>query len=269
MFWGRCVLVRSDLTVAAARTLIQGSRSGSFFLVTSMPNRIIRDGILSSERVDGLSLGAEVFYRRLLSVVDDYGRFTANLRLLRSSCYPLRFDHVTDRQIKGWLGECGESALVLPYTVNQKPYLEVQDFRQQVRAKCSKYPQPPTSAQQMPINCIADATQKISNAHLDEVVGVDEVVDVGVRPPAPAHHRFQPPTPAEVTAYALTLGYALDGHRFCDHYTAKGWVVGKSPMKNWQAAVRTWRQRDVAPVTTNKGLQALQRVNAEMTARGL
>ena len=67
----------------------------------------------------------------------------------------------------------------------------------------------------------------------------------------------------------LFRSYTLDGHRFCDHYTAKGWVVGKSPMKNWQAAVRTWRQRDVAPVTTNKGLQALQRVNAEMTARGL
>ncbi len=40
------------------------------------------------------------------------------------------------------------------------------------------------------------------------------------------------------------LGYALDGHRFCDHYATKGWFVGKSPMRDWRAAVRTWRGRD-------------------------
>jgi hypothetical protein len=31
---------------------------------------------------------------------------------------------------------------------------------------------------------------------------------------------------------------------FTDFYAAKGWLVGKSPMKDWRAAVRTWKQRD-------------------------
>src|SRR3990167_619934 len=56
--------------------------------------------------------------------------------------------------------------------------------------------------------------------------------------------KFVPPTPQEVATYADSLGYALDGRRFCDHYAAKGWVVGKAPMRDWQAAVRTWRGRD-------------------------
>ncbi len=48
-----------------------------------MPNRILREGILTSERVNLLSWEAEVFYRRLMSVVDDYGRFHAHPALLR------------------------------------------------------------------------------------------------------------------------------------------------------------------------------------------
>ena len=36
-----------------------------------MPTRILRDGILTSERVNLLDWEAEVFYRRLLSVGDD------------------------------------------------------------------------------------------------------------------------------------------------------------------------------------------------------
>lgn len=57
--------------------------------------------------------------------------------------------------------------------------------------------------------------------------------------------RFQKPTPDEVTAYAKTLRYDLDGQRFCDHYDSVGWKIGgKSPMKDWKAAVRTWLARD-------------------------
>lgn len=56
--------------------------------------------------------------------------------------------------------------------------------------------------------------------------------------------RFQKPTPQEVTEYAKTIGYDLNGSRFCDFYESKGWRVGNSPMKSWQAAVRTWKQKD-------------------------
>jgi hypothetical protein len=29
-----------------------------------------------------------------------------------------------------------------------------------------------------------------------------------------------------------------------DFYTAKGWMVGSGKMKDWQAAVRTWQNRE-------------------------
>lgn len=58
--------------------------------------------------------------------------------------------------------------------------------------------------------------------------------------------RFQQPTPQEVTEYAAEIGFALDGEAFCDFYISKGWKVGQTPMKNWQAAVRTWKRRMIA-----------------------
>jgi hypothetical protein len=51
---------------------------------------------------------------------------------------------------------------------------------------------------------------------------------------------FIHPTPAEVTAYAQLKHLPVNGEAFCDHYEANGWMVGKNPMKSWQAAVRTW-----------------------------
>ena len=40
----------------------------------SMPNRMIREELLTCEKVNELSFGAEIFYRRLMSVADDFGR---------------------------------------------------------------------------------------------------------------------------------------------------------------------------------------------------
>jgi hypothetical protein len=58
--------------------------------------------------------------------------------------------------------------------------------------------------------------------------------------------RFRPPTVEEVTAYIAERRSPVDPQRFVDFYTAKGWMVGKSKMKDWQASVRTW-ERDSSP----------------------
>jgi|GEM_PF-2973368 len=52
---------------------------------------------------------------------------------------------------------------------------------------------------------------------------------------------FAPPTPADVTEYAQSLGYPLDGADFCNSYEAKGWMIGKVKMKSWRHAVANWK----------------------------
>jgi hypothetical protein len=56
------------------------------------------------------------------------------------------------------------------------------------------------------------------------------------------NRRDIPPTPEQVTAYSASIGYPLDGQEFVDSYAAKGWLVGKTKMKDWQAAVRNWKR---------------------------
>lgn len=55
---------------------------------------------------------------------------------------------------------------------------------------------------------------------------------------------FAPPTLSEVADYISENQYPVDPSRFIDFYESKGWMVGKSKMKCWKAAVRTWSKRD-------------------------
>jgi len=130
-----------------------------------MPVRLLRDGILTSERIASLNWAEEVFYRRLMSVVDDYGRYFANPKLIRAACYPLQIDKVSDPDIEKWLTACVTAALVRVYSASdEKRYLEILDFGQQVRSK-SKYPEPSDST----------CKQLLSDAHPDEDVFGGEV----------------------------------------------------------------------------------------------
>lgn len=57
---------------------------------------------------------------------------------------------------------------------------------------------------------------------------------------------FTPPTVDEVRAYCRERGNAIDAEKFVDHYKANGWMVGKSHMEDWKAAVRNWARSEGA-----------------------
>lgn len=73
--------------------------------------------------------------------------------------------------------------------------------------------------------------------------------------PITASTRFKKPTVQEVKAYCHERGNNIDPIKFVNHYEAKGWMIGKTPMKDWKAAVRTWEQRDETPKTEQAGEQ--------------
>lgn len=53
--------------------------------------------------------------------------------------------------------------------------------------------------------------------------------------------RFKAPTMDEAKEYFAEKGGSdIDAERFIDHFTANGWKVGKTPMKDWKAAARNW-----------------------------
>lgn len=136
-----------------------------------MPNRYVREGILSSHRVNALSLGAEVFYRRLMSVADDHGRYHGSVVTLRGACFPLNPEKISEKEISKWLTELikGDNPLVKMYSIDGATYLEIQNFGQTTRSK-SKFPNPPwhniciTNAEQMQSDCKANAEQMNATA---------------------------------------------------------------------------------------------------------
>lgn len=65
------------------------------------------------------------------------------------------------------------------------------------------------------------------------------------------------PTVEEVRAYCSERGNGVDPQAFVDFYESKGWLVGKSPMKDWKAAVRTWEHSRKAEGGSSVGAERL------------
>jgi hypothetical protein len=113
-----------------------------------MPNRILREGIIDSKAVNSLSDDGELFYRRLMSIVDDFGRFEADIELLRARLFaraydrwgPSRVSHAL-ADVSGVLTDDGHH-LVTVYCQSSKFYLQINNFNQRVRAEKSKCPSP-------------------------------------------------------------------------------------------------------------------------------
>lgn len=56
--------------------------------------------------------------------------------------------------------------------------------------------------------------------------------------------RFAPPSLEEIREYGKEIP-GLNAEAFSDFYSSKGWKVGASMMKDWRAAARRWRRRDI------------------------
>lgn len=88
--------------------------------------------------------------------------------------------------------------------------------------------------------------QQNANVEIEKEIEIEKDTEIerenAAKPPRP---RFTPPTLEEVTAYCKERGNGVDAQHFLDHYSANGWKVGKNPMKDWKAAVRTWERNGV------------------------
>ena len=54
--------------------------------------------------------------------------------------------------------------------------------------------------------------------------------------------RFVKPTIEDIFNYCSERENDVDCRKFFDYYESNGWKVGKNPMKDWKASVRTWEK---------------------------
>jgi hypothetical protein len=98
------------------------------------------------------------------------------------------------------------------------------------------------------------AKQSVANLAVNVPVNVPAPVPVnlstttgggrGTADKPPRASRFTPPTVDEVKSYCTERENNVDPARFVDFYASKGWLVGKSKMRDWRAAVRSWERSD-------------------------
>lgn len=108
-----------------------------------------------------------------------------------------------------------------------------------------------------------DASERIAGAmptvcvdHASNAVSVSVSDSVSVKKDKKI---FVPPTLEEVTAYCKERGGKVDPQRWLDFYTGKGFMVGKSKMRDWKACVRTWERDDKPKAAAPKYAQMMTR----------
>ena len=55
------------------------------------------------------------------------------------------------------------------------------------------------------------------------------------------------PSLQDVIDYCNERNNGIDANKWYDYYTANGWKVGRVPMKDWRATVRTWERKQEKP----------------------
>lgn len=111
------------------------------------------------------------------------------------------------------------------------------DADAQRNAQCNDYSNVTCNANEMLRNADVTPTEREGEREREG----DNII-MGDKSPKKAPKRFVPPSVDEVRAYCQERGNNVDAERFVDYYTSNGWHVGKNPMKDWRAAVRTWER---------------------------
>lgn len=112
-----------------------------------MPQRFLKPGIRSSPKWEACSWVAQSFYVRLITLVDDHGRYEAHPTLLKSECFPLRED-IKTTQVQALCKELQSASLAHFYKVEGKEYVHLLNWTERVRGD-SRWPDCP-SCQQKP-----------------------------------------------------------------------------------------------------------------------
>lgn len=99
------------------------------------------------------------------------------------------------------------------------------------------------------------------------------IKDSSLRSESSARSRFSKPSLGEIREYFQEIGLHDPPEVFRDFYEAKGWMVGRAPMRDWRAAARNWKRRkepqhaQVGPPASPNGYRKLTEAEREVIRR--
>jgi len=178
---------------------------------------------------ENLSPNAKLLYGEITALCNSEGYCWA------SNQYFADLYGVTSRSVRQWISELVECGYIRTETFYKNgtkqierrhitilPYPTEENFR--TYGKNLPYP---TEENFPDNNTVNNTTSNTTNEYKSD---------------KPTRTRFIPPSLEEVQAYCKERNKGVNAEKWYNHYSAVGWKVGKNPMKDWKAAVRTWEQ---------------------------
>lgn len=210
-----------------------------------MPNRIIREGLIDSPKIDLLSAEEERFFLRLMLKADDFGRYSANPIVLKNTLFPLK-ESVRSTDSSRWLAACEKAGLVRLYETPKGRFLEIREFKQRQRADESKFPSP--------------------DEYVAGHVGLPSDISQTIDGPLLARASTSPPTTSSppkgsaegggkskadletVQAFCKEEGIkSSDAEWFFHKCEGTGWTNGGRAIKDWKGTLRAWKAASYLP----------------------
>ena len=105
------------------------------------------------------------------------------------------------------------------------------------------------------LQCNSGVTECNTEIEIEKDIEIETYTERDQRKKSKTASRFTPPTLEQVIEYCNERQNGVDPERFIDYYTSNGWKVGKNPMKDWKAAVRTWERSETAKPHGTAGRQ--------------
>ena len=97
----------------------------------------------------------------------------------------------------------------------------------------------------------------------------DNVNDNDIKKEIYKERKFKKPTIEEIENYCEERNNGISANNFYDFYESKGWKIGKEPMKDWKACIRTWERKEnskntiALPDWFNKDIQTKEITESE------
>ncbi len=218
--------------------------------------RSIRPEFWSDEKIVECSAWARLLFIGLWNFADDHGRMEYSATRLKLQIFP-----ADQLEIEPLIQELRGRTMVLLYTVDNRHYLQITNFSKHQKVDHpgqSRCPAPPDNSRGLAnpresSRVLAPEKEKEREREKEKEPEKEKVKSAVTPPASPARASFQKPTLEQVKSYCQERQNHVNPNVWFDHYIANGWKVGRSPMRDWRAAVRTWEQNGMnrAPSSRN------------------
>lgn len=215
-----------------------------------MPNRIIKETIRTSKKINALSDFQFRLWTYLVTYVDDYGRGSADPEILKGFVFPRR-KRTTESDIEQALKGLAAAGCIFLYEVDGESYFEFPNWgaHQRIQAKKPKFPEPITDS------------RKPTVTHGEPPLEYNPIQSES------EYKSKENITPSLDEIKEFCKGTDTDPESFFNYYEANGWKTAAGlPIVNWKAKLKSWIKNERPKAADKKGKPStfdLQEIEAQ------